>query len=102
MRRRALDENLKSTATTVESRIWRCILLTDRERASKSCDSSQKARGEQQKAEGGEGQASQMRHALPDEVIHQHTYYAVRERARTQSMLLVAMTMPRFQNLRTN
>ena len=44
--------------------------------ASKSCDGSQKPRGGQQRAEGGEVKASRMRHALPEEVIHLHTDYA--------------------------
>ena len=33
--------------------------------------------GGQQEVEGGEGQASRMRHALPEAVIHLHTYYAI-------------------------
>ena len=41
-------------------------------------DSSQNPRAEQQEAEGGKGQASRivLRHALTEEVIHLHTYYA--------------------------
>jgi len=47
-----------------------------RGRTSKSCDDSQKLRGGQQEAEGGEVTASRMRHALPEAVIHLHTDYA--------------------------
>ena len=43
--------------------------LTGREHSSAS-DSSLNASGGQQEAEGGETQASRMRHALPDEGIH--------------------------------
>jgi len=61
-----------------ESRIRRCT-HTDGEGA---YDSSSKAKGGQQEAEGGEGQASRMRHVLSDEGIHLHTDYAILSRRR--------------------
>ena len=53
----------------------RCI-HTDGKKASKDCNSGQNVGGGQQEVEGGEGQASRMRHNLPQEVINLHTYYA--------------------------
>ena len=55
--------------------IRRCI-QADEEGASKSCDTSPNARERQQETESGEGQASRIRNASPEAVIHLRTYYA--------------------------